>query len=246
VGTTLYGTPPSHPSHAARLMLERKGIDHRIVWMTPGLWPILLRTRGFRGGTVPALKLDGKRIQHSRAISRALEEAKPEPHIFPNDPEKRLAVEEAERWGEEVLQPVPRRIIRWMAVHRYDARVMIARDAKVPLPRFASRANAPMARYLAHKADATDKRVESTIRLLPALIEHVDGLIREGDIGGREPNAADFQIGTSVASLMTIGDVRPAIEGHPAAQLAERIIPDFPGHFPPGLLPAEWLAPLRG
>src|SRR5216117_4114008 len=64
---TLYGTPPSPPSHTARLMLEHKGVDHKMVWLLPGLWPALLRTRGFRGGTVPAMKLDGQRLQSSLA-----------------------------------------------------------------------------------------------------------------------------------------------------------------------------------
>src|SRR5262249_33779397 len=149
---TLYGTPPSHPSHSARLMLERKGIDHEVVWLLPGLWPALLRTRGFRGGTVPALKLNGQKIQDSRAISRALEQAKPEPALFPADPEQRLAVEEAERWGEEVLQPVPRRIIRWLAVDNSDVRTSFAREAKMPAPRFAAWINGPGARHLARKA----------------------------------------------------------------------------------------------
>ena len=125
---TLYGTEPSPPSHSARLMLERKGIDHKTVWLLPGLWPALLRTRGFRGGTVPAMKIDGRRLQSSREISRALEDAKPDPPLFPADPEERLAVEEAERWGDEILQDVPRRIVRWITANSQEARVLVARD----------------------------------------------------------------------------------------------------------------------
>jgi glutathione S-transferase len=135
---TLYGTPPSPPSHTARLMLERKGIDHKVVWLLPGLWPALLRTRGFRGGTVPAMKIDGRRLQSSRAISRALEDVRAHPPLFPADPERRLAVEEAERWGDEVLQDVPRRIVRWITAHNQEARVMIAREVGIPLPAVAA------------------------------------------------------------------------------------------------------------
>ncbi len=47
MGIKLYGTQPSPPSHSARLMIERKGLDHKMVWLLPGLWPALLRTRGF-------------------------------------------------------------------------------------------------------------------------------------------------------------------------------------------------------
>ena len=226
-------------------MLERKGIDHDVIWLLPGLWPALLRTRGFRGGTVPALKLDGRKIQNSRAISRALEEAKPDPPLFPADPERRLAVEEAERWGEEELQPMPRRILRWLAVHHPSVRALFARDAGVPAPRLVSTLNLPAARHLARKANATDDGVRATIAALPAAIDHVDGLISDGVIGGNEPNAADFQIATTIASLMTIEDVAPAMNNRPASRLAARIIPDFPGRFP-ALLPSPWLEPLRG
>jgi glutathione S-transferase len=240
----LYGTPPSHPSHAARLMLERKGIDHKTIWLLPGLWPILLRTRGFRGGTVPALKLDRQRIQDSREISRALEQYQPEPHLFPTDPKRRIEVEEAERWGEEVLQPVPRRIIRWLALHKPEVRTAIAREAGMPAPGVAARLNAPMVHWLARKADTSDERVRNTIRLVPALIDHVDKLIAEGTIGGKEPNAADYQIATTVRSLMTLEDLAPAVQGTRAAKLATAIIPEFPSPPIPPSLPEEWLAPL--
>jgi glutathione S-transferase len=40
----------------------------------------------------------------------------PEPPLFPADPDRRAAVEEAERWGERVLQPVPRQLFRYLIV----------------------------------------------------------------------------------------------------------------------------------
>ena len=70
----LYALKLSHPAHAARLMLERKGIDHEVVNLLPGLHPQALRAMGFGGKTVPALKLpDGRRIRgrwRSRQPSR--------------------------------------------------------------------------------------------------------------------------------------------------------------------------------
>ena len=244
MGIKLYGTPPSPPSHSARLMLEHKGVEHEVVWLLPGLHPALIRMRGFRGGTVPALKIDGRKLQHSREISRALEELKPDPRLFPSDPEARLEVEEAERWGEEVLQDGPRRIIRWIAVHRPEARVMIARDVGIPLPRFAAWINAPAARHVANKVDA-DEQIQSTIAQVPQLLDHVDELIADGVIGGDQPNAADLQIATSVRSLLDVQDLRPATDGRPASEWAMRLVPGFGTAFPPGLLPAEWLRALE-
>ena len=244
MGITLYGTKPSPPSHSVRLMLERKGLDHRTVWLLPGLHPALLRTRGFRGGTVPAIKIDGRRLQQSRAISRALEELRPEPPLFPSDPEQRLAVEEAERWGDEVLQDVPRRIVRWLSVHRPETRVMIARELGVPLPRFAAWINAPSARYMADKVDSDDE-IQNAVTQVPVVLDQVDELIGEGVIGGEEPNAADFQIATSVRALLTVQDLKPVFEGRPAAQFAMRLVPGFGNDFPAGLLPAELLDSVR-
>jgi glutathione S-transferase len=240
---TLYGTPPSPPSHSARLMLEHKGLEHKTVWLLPGLHPFLIRTRGFRGSTVPAMKIDGRKVQTSRAISRALEEVKPDPPLFPAEPERRLDVEEAERWGDEVLQDVPRRIVRWLTAHSQEARVMIARDVGTPLPSVAAAVNAPVARALAGKVDA-DAQVKRTIAEVPVVLDQVDELIATGVIGGDEPNAADFQIATSVRAIMTVQDLRPAFEGRPAADLAMRYLPELGNDFPAGMYPAELIEPL--
>jgi glutathione S-transferase len=240
MGITLYGTQPSPPSHTARLMLERKGLGHKTVWLLPGLHPVLVRTRGFRGSTVPAMKIDGRKLQSSRAISRALEEVKVEPALFPSDPERRIEVEEAERWGDEVLQDVPRRIVRWMTAHSQDARVLIARELGIPLPQVAAFVNAPAARHLANKVDA-DRYIREAIAQVPVVLDHVDRLISEGVIGGDEPNAADLQIATSVRAILTVQDLKPLFEGRPAAELAMRYLPDLGNDFPAGMLPAEFL-----
>jgi glutathione S-transferase len=243
---TLYGSPPSHPSHSARLMLEHKRMEHKVVWLLPGLWPVLLRTRGFRGGTVPALKLNGRRIQDSREISRALEEAQPDPPLFPADPQRRLAVEEAERWGEQVLQAVPRRIIRWIATRNQSMRAAMARDVGMPAPALAAAVNLPAARYLARKAGASDERVRRDLAGLPGLLDEVDRLIADGVIGAEPPNAADYQIATTVRALISCEDVAPAIRGRPAEELAMRIVPDWPTPVAGGYLPHEWLPGAAG
>jgi glutathione S-transferase len=221
-------------------MVERKGLDHKMIWLLPGMWPALLRTRGFRGGTVPAMKVDGRRTQGSTRISRELEQLRAEPALFPSDPEKRVAVEEAERWGDEVLQDVPRRIVRWLSVHRPETKVMIARDVGIPFPRFAAWINTPSAKHLANKVDADDQ-IQRAIAQVPEVLDHVDELIAEGVIGGDEPNAADFQIASSVRALLTVKDLDPVTQGRPARDLAMRLLPEFGTDFPPGLLPAEWL-----
>src|SRR3954447_8026597 len=245
MGIKLYGTKPSPPTHSVRLMLEAKGLDYQVIWLLPGLHPALLRTRGFRGGTVPSIKIDGRKLQQSRAISRALDELTPDPPLFPADPQKRLEVEEAERWGDEVLQDVPRRIVRWLSVHRPETRVMIAREIGVPLPKLAAWINAPTARYMANKVDS-DREINNAIGAVGEVLDHVDELIEQGVIGGEVPNAADFQIATSVRALLTVRDLDRATQGRPAAELAMRLVPEFGNDFPAGLLPADvFMAPER-
>src|SRR5690242_6129288 len=107
-------------------MLEIKGIDYRRVDLMPGLHPLGLRLARFRGGTVPALVIDGRRIQGSLTISRALEEMRPQPPLFPSDPELRARVEEAERWGDAELQPTPRRLFRWGVAYNAELRAWFA------------------------------------------------------------------------------------------------------------------------
>jgi glutathione S-transferase len=244
MGIKLYGTKPSPPSHSARLMVELKGLEYDQIWLLPGLHPFLLRTRGFRGATVPAMKLDGRKLQESTEISRALEEAKPDPPLFPAHPQRRLAVEEAERWGDEILQDVPRRIVRWLSVHRPQTRTMIAREIGVPFPRFAAWINAPSARYMANKVDS-DAEIRNAIARVPEVLDHVDRLIADSVIGGEQPNAADLQIATSVRALLTVRDLDGVTRERPAADLAMGLIPEFGNDFPAGLLPEEMLEPVR-
>ena len=242
VSVTLYAIPPSHPSHAARLMLEHKGVQHKVVNFVPGMHAAGVRALGFRSGTVPALKVDGRRVQGSRQISQALEEAYPEPRLFPADAAQGAAVAEAERWGDEVFQQTPRLITRWLTVNRPEMRVHMATEAGLPAPAMVSHANAPIARYFARKVGADDtERVRAIAAALPAQLDHVDGLIADGVIGGPERNAADFQIGATARVLMTFEDLAPLFVGRPTATLATGLIPEFPSSVPAGFVPAEWV-----
>lgn len=244
VAVTLYGVPPSHPSHSARLMAEHKGVDHRMVWLLPGLHPALLRTRGFRGGTVPAAKIDGRRFQDSRRIARALDALTPQNPLFPTDPTERAAVEAAEAWGEGEFQGTPRRVFRWLAVERPELRALVAEEVGLPAPRLAGLVNAPVARYMAWKAGANDDAVRADLERLPADLDRIEELLAAGTIGGDSPNAADFQIAPTVRSLLCHDDIAPLIADRPAARWAMELMPEYPSHAP-ALLPEDFLAPLR-
>jgi glutathione S-transferase len=242
----LYVLPASHPAFTARLMLEHKGIPYKRTDLMPVISKGVLRALGFPGVTVPALKLDGSRIQGSRQIARELDRVRPEPPLFPADPERRAAVEEAERWGEEVLQPPLRSILWWTFKRDRGGMVSYAEGAKLGVPvGLAMKTAAPVVSISVRVTKANDATVRNCLDGFPAMLDKVDSLIAAGVLGGEEPNAADFQIATTLRLAMTLDDLRPAIENRPAGQLAMRVAPEYPGHTPP-ILPAEWLAPLRG
>jgi glutathione S-transferase len=244
VTVELYWFPLSNPGQAVRLMLELKGIEYETRDLVPGLHRLQVRLAGFGGGRVPALRIDGRRVQGSLAISRALEELRPDPPLFP--PDRREAVEEAERWGEAVLQPVTGRVFHWALARDPALRRWLAESSGVPLPGALARLGAPLARFFAR--DAPDSAVRADLDALPAMLDHVDALIAEGTIGRpEEPTAADFQIATTVREVMSLGDMASLADGRPAADLARRVLPDWeesPVRLPPEWLPAAARSPV--
>jgi glutathione S-transferase len=241
----LYTLELSHPAQAARAMMDYKGLQYQNVEMLAGLHDLRLRAAGFAAGTVPALKLtDGRRVQGSLEISRALDELAPDPPLFPADPERRQAVEEAERWGEEALQPVARRIGRAALVRDPALRRWFAEASGLPVAVVSGPAIVPVARRLARSVGATQEQGARDVAALPGLLDRVDALLAEGVIGGEQPNAADFQIGASVRYTMAWDDLRPLVEGRPAAVHALALFPGYAGPIP-ATMPEEWLAPAR-
>ena len=230
---TLFGVPASHPTLAAELMLQHKGIDYRRVDLVTAAHRTVLRAMGFPRKTVPAMRLQGAKVQGTTDIARALDALVRSPPLFPADPERRREVEEAESWGDEVLQPVPRRLL-WNALkHDRSTLATYLEGARTGIPTpIATRTAAPIAAASRRFNRATDEAAARDLEALPGLIDRVDELIERGVIGGSERNAADFQIATSVSLLLTMDDVRPLIEGRPAERLARDVVPHQPGHMP--------------
>lgn len=242
---TVYGIPGSHPVKTGLLMLDRKGIEWKLVDVPTVLCRPALRAMGFPGPTVPAIKLDGRRLQTTRAISRELDELVPDPPLFPADPAARAAVEEAERWGDEVFQSVPRRL-SYVAMRR--DRSWLSSFLERPLlgipPKVVAATAGPIIRMGARINSADDEAGRMDLLELPTLLDHVDSLLADGVIGGDEPNAADFQIATTVRLLMLFDDIEPAIESRPCADHATSVVPVYAGRVP-ALFPKEWLTGLR-
>jgi glutathione S-transferase len=238
---TLYVLPGSHPCAAVEAALALKGIDYKRVDLIP-IVPVAVGPFRWRGTTVPGMRVDGQRIVGSRTIMRRLDELVPEPALLPpaGAPERERVLD-AERWGDEVFQDVPRRILDVGFLREPVAMESYAGDAKLPLPIGLMRpALRPTARLMARKNKATDDAARADIAALPAQLDQVDGWISVGLLGGEQPNAADLQIGSTIRLLETIADIRSLIEGRPATTLT-RYFPPMVGEIPAGTLPAQWI-----
>jgi glutathione S-transferase len=234
---TLYGIPASHPVYAVELMLERKGVAYRRIDLPQWFHRPLLRVLRFPGMTVPALVLDGRRVQTTKAIARALDARSPEPRLVPTDPR----VEEIERWCDGDFQQMGRRLVYWALVRHKEAAASYLEGSRLVLPRPLVTPLAPaVITILARHHKARDEAVREDLAALPGLLDRIDGWIDEGVLGGSEPNVADYQVATSLALLMSMDDLRPAIEARPAGRLARRLAPDYPGRLPPAF-PPDWL-----
>jgi glutathione S-transferase len=242
----LYALPGSHPCAAVQAALELKSVAYDRVDLLP-TGEVLFGPLLYGGRTVPGMRIGRERVVGSRAIMRRLDELSPEPPLLPAPGEASYArVLEAERWGDEVFQSVPRRLIDVAFMRRPAAMESYAAKTKLPLPRPLLRPLLPLtARLMALKNRARDDSARADLAALPRQLERIDGWMAEGLLGGERPNAADLQIGSTVRMLMSIGDVRPLIEGHAAAELT-RYFPPMVGEVEAGVLPPAWLTAQAG
>jgi glutathione S-transferase len=238
---TLYAVPASHPCACVERALELKAVDYRRIDLPPVAHKAIQKAR-FGGSTVPGLVLDGEKVLGSRHIIRALEAKAPDPPLLPSDRRERKSVELAEGWGDEVLQPLVRRVL-WSALGRAPgALTSYSEGSNLPVPAPVARLGAPLlARAERRINGAGDLNVRADLAHLDNHLARVDRWVEHEVIGGERPNAADLQIGSGLALLLTIEDVARAAGSRPATELARRWFPGYPGRVPSGVLPADWL-----
>jgi glutathione S-transferase len=236
----LYFMQTSHPAHAVRAMLDYKQIPYEISPVLVGLHPAILKLKRWEKPTIPALEIDGRRVQESVAISRELDRVKPNPPLFPSDPAERAAVEEAEAWGDRELQEYSRRLFRWAAAYQAPVLRELVRRAGIPGAGVMYRLNRPIARHHARARNATEEQLQRDLAALPGAIDRVDELIAAGTIGADRPNAATFQLAACVRAFSIFEQLWPHIEPRPAGRMAEQVFPKWIPPLPVEL-PQAWL-----
>jgi glutathione S-transferase len=242
----LYVVPASHPCAAVQAALEVKGIAYERVDLVPVVHKALQLAR-FGAGTVPGIVFDdGVRVVGSRRILRALEERRPVPRLLPPEGTRaRHEVELAEEWGDQVLQPLVRRVLwRALAADR-RAQLSYLDGARLvpPTPRVVARLTGGVVAAAERRInDSTDAVVRSDLVNLPLHLHRIDRWIELGALTTEgTPNAADLQVGASVRLLLTLDDLAPLIDGRPAGAHARARFPRYPGRTPAGAFPADWL-----
>ena len=241
----LYAVPGSHPCATAERALELKGIPYRRIDLVPVFHKVAQKARFGGAGTVPGLVLDdGAKVHGSRAILRELDRRRPEPRLLPADPDERAWVEEIEAWGDELLQPLVRRVLWWALSREPSAQLSFAEGTRlvppVPAP-LARLSGAPVAWFERRFNDSRAPEVRADLANLPAHLDRVDGWLAGGRLSGEAPTAADLQVAPSVRLLQTMDDLAPLIAGRPCDAWARGLFPHYPGRVPAGALPAEWL-----
>jgi glutathione S-transferase len=106
VKAVLWHLPVSHYNEKVRWALAIKGVEHERRAPPPGAHMAIAMalTRG-RSHTFPVLQLDGTTIADSSQIIAALEQAVPEPALYPADPDDRARALALEEFFDEELGP---------------------------------------------------------------------------------------------------------------------------------------------
>jgi glutathione S-transferase len=229
----------SHPCVAVEGALRLKGQTWKRSELVPPTQVVWMRLR-FGRPTVPAIRFaDGEQLQGSMAIMRRIDERWPEPPLYADDPDLAARQLEAERWGDDELQMIARRLLFGGVRRRYDALHSYGEGGRLRFPRFVTRLAAPLitaGEWRVH--GITQEQVERDLQELPATFDRIDRWIEGGVLGRDEVSAADLQIAGSIGLLLTIEDVVDLVGDRPAAQLARRILPKFDGVLPRGTLVA--------
>jgi glutathione S-transferase len=230
----LHVVPPSHPCMTVTAALNMKGLEHERVELSPPHMEAMQEIYGEGNHTVPGMLIDGEPVHGSRTILARLDQLVAEPTLYPND-----EVREAERWGDEQLQDLGRRL-PWGAMHfRPEAMGTFGGAGPLDGPGTDFAIGYVRASWKYHKISAA--RLHDDLAGLPALLAHVERLAADGVIGGQQPNAADLQIGATLRVLLTVGDLLPLLSGGAGERIARELFPDYPGTIRSGAFPAGWV-----
>jgi len=238
----LHVVPFSHPCLAVSAALDRLGQEYETVTLETGRQgDDVEEVYGEGCRTVPGLLVDDEPVHGTSSIFARLDELHPDAGLYP--PAVAEAIREAEPALAEDIQ-MSARVLVFGAMHfRPESMGTFAGVDQLDPGGvdFAIKSMRAAWRYLGIDA----QRVHATLQALPAQLDAVDALLDAGVIGGEEPTAADFQLGSSLHLLVQIGDVRPLVEERPAWKVVSTLFEPGLGNASAGAFPPGWVPPTR-
>jgi glutathione S-transferase len=230
----LHALRASHPCMTVEAAMRFKRLRYERIYFRPGEHVAKMQEIYGEGQrTVPGVLVDGEPVHGSLAIMQRLEELAPEPTLYPSP-----QVREAERWGDEQLQDLGRRL-PWGALH-FRPEALGTFGDKPPLDGAGTDKAIELVRRFWDYHGISAARLQEDLAGLPAKLEHVEQLAERGLIDGEQPTAADLQIGATIRVLLTVDDLAPILEGGAAERIARRFFPSYPGAVPARAFPAGW------
>ena len=238
----LHAIPASHPCAAVERALQLKELPYRRVENIP------VAAQARRAGALRRRDGAGARVPGRRRLARlardpARARGRTRPSLLPADPEAGARVERAEEWGDQVLQPLVRRVV-W-AARRGAGRATMMRYGE----RASCRCRAPFARLsaplVARVARAvnggTDLNVRADLPASPTPRPHrrLDRRRRAGRRGAeRRPICRSAP---SLALLPTVEDLAGCSATARRARSRGAGSPTIRVACPPGRCPPAWL-----
>lgn len=234
----LHVVPFSHPCLAVSAVLDRHGLEYETVDMVSGSHADEIeRVYGEGNRTVPGLLVDDEPVHGTTAIFEKLDELVDAVDLYPGA--VAAAIREAERGIAEDLQDAGR-VLAFGSLHfRPEALGTFAGSG--PLDPSGTDFAIKLVRGAWRYIGITAERLAAVLVALPEQLDIVDELIEGGAVGGDEPTALDYQLGSSLHLLLQIGDVRPLIVGRPAEKLVDSWFDRGPADIPAGAFPAGWV-----
>lgn len=178
VTAVLWHIEVSHYNEKARWALDFKSVPYELRTPLPGLHgaSALVATRG-KQRRLPVLELDGRRIGDSTAIVAALEAHRPDPPLYPGDPEDRARALELEDFFDEQLAPALRRYVWQHTLGHKDAMI------ETLIPRASQRRKQAFGRLLPLMRPAVRKdygvNAEAAMRAREQVLAAMDRVERE-------------------------------------------------------------------
>lgn len=234
----LHVVPFSHPCLAVTAVLDRHGLEYETVEMVSGQHGDTIEgIYGEGNRTVPAMLVDDEPVHGTTAVFEKLDELVDDADLYPAA--VAAAIREAERGIAEDLQTAGRDLIFGALYFRPEALGTFAGTG--PLDPAGTDFAIKLARGAWRYVGITAVKIADELAALPEQLDIVDELIEGGVVGGDEPTAVDYQIGSSLHLLLQIGDVRPLIEGRSAQKLVDSWFERGPADIPAGAFPAGWV-----